>query len=157
MAFARQTEDQFGIPRFFIDAVKDGYYAVRPTPTAEWVFFRISRPEDGKLKGCVKIQTQHGDTLKDAFYLQPDGVFVVKNGDIKNLIITLVTKATVAAADYGKHSGNCCRCGKTLTREPWVSYGIGSECDQQWPEIREAYEEHQKELLEEGDAEGGEE
>lgn len=141
MALARQDEATFGIPRSFIDNVRDGYYAVRLIKDGEYTFVRVSRPKDGEYRDCVKFQTQHGEQLKLACILRPDGIFEVRNGDIKNVVIEIVSKPIQAAFDYGREIGSCCKCGKPLTRHPWIDYGIGIDCDQRYPEIREHAEE----------------
>lgn len=137
MAFGRFKDLEFGVPRATVDLVADGYYAVRPSPEADWVFLRVSRPDSGQYKDHIKIQTQHGDVLKEVFFVTPRGDFLVMNGDIRTLIIQLVTGQHKAAANYGREVGRCCRCGKTLTDPVSRHYGIGPECIQMWPDIKE--------------------
>lgn len=142
MALAHQDEDTFGIPRTFIDNVRDGYYAVKLHEDGdEYTFVRVSRPEYGEYKNCVKFQTQHGDQLKLACVLRPDGIFEVRNGDIKRAVIEIASKPVQCAWRYGREIGHCCICGKSLTRQPWIDYGIGIDCDQRHPEIRQHAEE----------------
>lgn len=141
VTLARMDEEAFGIPRSFIDNVQDGYYAVRLHEGGEYTFVRVSRPRYGKYAGSVKFQTQHGDQLKLACVLRPDGMFEVRNGDIKTAVIEIASNPVQTAFQYGKQMGSCCKCGKPLTRQPWIDYGIGIDCDQRYPEIRHHAEE----------------
>lgn len=143
MAYSRQTAEKFGIPRSFVDDLKDGYYAIRAKSDADsdFVFLRVSRPETGEFAGCVKVQLQSGSTLRLVLVLHRNDVFEVLNGDIKQIFIRLLAGRVRAMVDYGRKANHCCKCGKPLTREPWVSIGIGSECDDVYPEVRAAYEE----------------
>lgn len=140
MPFGRFQEHEFGVPRLAVELVEDGYYAVRADPEANpdgWTFLRVSRPDSGAKKGHIKIQTQHGEVLKEVFSITPAGEFLVMNGDIRELVIQLVTGQHKAAANYGRRVGKCCRCGKTLTDSTSRHYGIGPECIQMWPDIKE--------------------
>jgi len=142
VALARQDEDTFGIPRSFIDDVRDGYYAVKlHKDREEYTFIRVSRPKYGEYRDCVKFQTQHGEQLKLACVLRPSGIFEVRNGDIKKVVIEIASKPVHSAWMYGRRVSRCCKCGKPLTRQPWMDYGIGIDCDQRHPQIREHAEE----------------
>ncbi|MEU4066631.1 DUF6011 domain-containing protein [Streptomyces wedmorensis] len=152
MPFGRFSETEFGVPKAVIELVADGYYAVRVEPDQDdWTFLRVSRPESGPRKGHFKVQTQHGDNLKEVFAISPSGEFLVASGDIRLMIIELATGQHKAAANYGRKVGKCCRCGKTLTDNVSRKYGIGPECIQMWPDIKELVD---AELAEAEDEEG---
>jgi hypothetical protein len=142
MPFGRVTEAEFGIPRAMVDLVENGYYAVRKDKDSDWVFLRVSRPDFGQYKDCVKVQTQHGETLKLVFLVYPGSRgYSVMNGQVKDLVITLVVNPKMAAVQYGREVGQCCRCGKPLTDKRSRHYGIGPECEKYWPEIIELVDE----------------
>lgn len=137
MAFATYQEGEFGVPASVVRLVENGYYALKIRQDADYTFVRVSRPEYGPHKGSIKVQTQHGERLRDVFFLEADGTFSVQNGDIRNLMIMLVSETRRAAVAYGRTVGYCCRCGKPLTDRISRHYGIGPDCRELWPEIAE--------------------
>lgn len=153
MPFGRFKEHEFGVPRAAVDLVADGYYAIRTDPKSDnWTFLRVSRPDSGNRKDYFKIQTQHGETLKEVFLIEPGGDFLVMNGSIRELVIQLITGHQKASANYGRQVGKCCRCGKTLTDKVSRHYGIGPECILMWPDIKELVDNEESELAEVIDA-----
>ncbi len=152
MPFGRFSEREYGLPKAAVELVEDGYYAVKVNPKTDedWTFLRVSRPETGPRRGHIKIQTQHGDTLKEILAISPDGDFLVAGSEVRALVIELVSSQHRAAANYGRKVGKCCRCGKTLTDAVSRKYGLGPECIQMWPDIKDLVNEE----LAEPDGEG---
>ncbi|MFD5451621.1 MULTISPECIES: DUF6011 domain-containing protein [Streptomyces] len=145
--FGRYTDAQFGVPRAMVDLVENGYYAVREAEHSDWVFLRVSRPDSGQHKDHIKIQSQHGERLKLVCLVLPPESSVgysVINGQVKDLIITLVVNPKMAAVQYGREVGQCCRCGKPLTDNRSRHYGIGPECEKYWPDIIELVDEDEE-------------
>lgn len=138
----QQAKPDTIVPIALLEQVRDGRYAVRPDAEAEWCFFRVSRPKNGRLKGCLKVQTQHGEELYDRLTVYPSGhVWIGPSGykwtrnDVDNRLLLVVVDQNQAAIDYGREIGRCCRCGKELTDERSRHYGIGPECEKVWPHI----------------------
>lgn len=138
----RETRPKTIVPIALLEQVRDGRYAVRPDTDADWIFFRISHPKNGRLKGCLKVQTQHGEELYDRMTVYPSGqVWVGPSGykwttnEVDNRLLLVVVDQNQAAIDYGREIGRCCRCGKELTDERSRHYGIGPECEKVWPHI----------------------
>jgi hypothetical protein len=128
-----------------VDLVENGYYAVRRDENSDWVFLRVSRPDSGQYKDHIKIQSQHGETLKLVCLVLPgDKGYSALNGQVRDLVVTLVVNPKMAAVQYGREVGQCCRCGKPLTDNRSRRYGIGPECEKYWPEIIELVDEEEK-------------
>jgi len=117
----------------------NGRYAATLDTDENLVFLRVSRPKKGRLEGAIKIQTQHGDELKDCFTVRPPaGWSVYQHHRIHHLIqilgIVLVDPLR-AGLTYGRKIERCCRCGIHLTDPRSRHYGIGPECEKYWPNI----------------------
>jgi Family of unknown function (DUF6011) len=117
-----------------IDQLEDGYYAVQPDSNTPLTFMRVSRPTYGKLKGYVKIQTQHSDTLIDRWLYNPaqtDPLFRVRELDrtIEPKILLLLANKRAAGRRYAHEIGKCHRCNKKLTDHRSRHYGFGPECE----------------------------
>lgn len=131
----RSTPPKTIVPLPMLDMVKDGRYAWRPDANTKWTFVRISRPRNGRMAGCTKIQTQHGDTLTDRMSVYPSGhVWLPVPHMIESQLIGIIVDQKQAALDYGREIGKCCRCGKKLTDERSRWYGIGPECEKVSPD-----------------------
>ena len=134
-----KTKMQPPLPKSMIERIQPGRYAVRMGEEFDWVFFRVSIPKTGKNAGYLKIQTQHAENLLLRLMFTTAGQpCFVDNSDIKKqrlqeLLIMIISDQYTAAIDYGTVMKRCCRCGINLTdgRSQW--YGIGSECEKQWP------------------------
>lgn len=150
VAFATFQEGEFGVPAAMIELVESGYYAFKTSETVdEYTFMRVSRPEYGKHKGSIKIQTQHGERLRDVFFLEPNGTFSVQNGDIRKLIIMLVSETRRAAIMYGRLTTHCTNCGKPLTDRISRHYSLGPDCREDRPELVEMIDEQNEDSQEE--------
>jgi hypothetical protein len=125
------------IPMDMLKATKDGRYAARQDETDMYDFFRVSRPKSGRFAGAIKVQTQHSDLLKEMLVLWPSGrVSVYNRGPERNLLLAILDPRS-AGIRYGRHIGKCMKCGKTLTDNRSRYYGIGPDCEQDWPETIE--------------------
>lgn len=130
------------VPIDLLKAVRDGRYAFRPDANTKWSFVRISRPKNGRMKDCIKIQTQHGDDLTDRMTVYPSGhVWLPAPHMIESVLLGIIVDQTQCAIDYGREIGRCCRCGKSLTDERSRHYGIGPECEKVWPHLIDTVDE----------------
>jgi hypothetical protein len=122
-----------------LKAVKPGRYAWRASTDEKFTFVRISVPKNGRLAGCVKIQTQHGENLKDRMTVYPSGNVWLepRNRFIEPILIGIIVDSTTAAITYATIKRQCCKCGTKLTdpRSRW--YRIGPDCEEMWPHIIE--------------------
>jgi hypothetical protein len=125
------------IPMDYLLKLRDGYYASRPDDTQSYTFFRVSRPNRGKYKGALKIQTQHGPELK-LYMVVWDEERVYKYSDFskyENDLLLVTVDMRGCAMEYAKVIGHCMRCNTELTDDRSRWYGIGPECEKHWPEI----------------------
>lgn len=119
-----------------IGNIPNGYFAVREQETDPLVFIRLSRPDRGKFKGCVKIQTQHSDVLELALVRYPSSArWYVYRGSVIDKMLLVCLDPSGAQLQYARELGHCCNCNKTLTDERSRHYGIGPECEKFRPEI----------------------
>lgn len=117
-----------------IDLVPNGYYAAQMEEGAKIYFLRLSRPKSGRFAGAIKVQTIHGETLKEAFVVWPSRRVSKYTNDphfIDHLLL-LMTNSRSAARLYSKEIGRCCRCNMRLTDDRSRHYGIGPICDGIW-------------------------
>lgn len=114
-----------------LSGVKDGRYAWRPDTDTRWTFVRISRPKKGEYASAIKVQTQHGENLKDRMKVYPDGGGRFDRADhwLEPVIIGICMDTTQSAIDYGREKGCCCICGRELTDDRSIHYSIGPECE----------------------------
>jgi hypothetical protein len=125
------------IPLDMLKVVPDGRYAARQDENDEYDFFRVSRPKSGRFKDAVKVQTQHSDLLKEMIVLWPSGrVSVYSRGSEANFLLAILDPRS-AGIRYGRHIGKCMKCGKTLTDNRSRYYGIGPDCEKDYPETIE--------------------
>ena len=131
------------VPIPLLQAVRPGRYAFRPDSNTKWTFVRVSVPKNGRLKDCLKVQTQHGDDLTDRMTVYPSGHVWLdgSNRFIESVLLGIIVDQTQAAIDYGREIGRCCRCGKALTDERSRHYGTGPECEKVWSHVINAVDE----------------
>lgn len=122
-------------PIEMIKSMRDGRYAVRPDSSTPYTFVRVSRPKSGRMKGALKIQTQHSEAYKDCIVIWPSGRVSVYDRRVDSSLLLIVVDPVTATRAYGQELGRCCRCGRELTDERSRYYGIGPECEEHWPEI----------------------
>lgn len=123
------------VPLAMLQAVPDGYFAVRPDETHAHTFFRFSRPKHGKYKGSLKIQTQHGENYELCLVVYPSGNLHFFRPAYEDDLLLVVVDPNGAAIEYGRVIGRCMRCRKDLTDQRSRHYGIGPECEKFWPHI----------------------
>lgn len=133
-----------GLPAAMLFDIKEGRYAVSLTGTKKLDFIRLSivKPPKGRARrsyvGCLKVQTQHGESLQTRAYISPEGeVYLVSTTMSENrlteIFMAIIVDQKKALHLYGREKGMCCRCGKELTDERSRHYGIGPECEKKWP------------------------
>lgn len=118
-----------------LSSVPDGMFAVQPEEGAHTTFMRISHPKNGRLAGCLKIQTLHSETLTDALIQWPSKSWSVFKPLVIDALMLLVVDWKSAAILFGRELGRCCRCGKALTDDRSRHYSIGPVCDKIWTSI----------------------
>lgn len=124
-----------------LKGVPDGRFAVRLDESDPWKFVRISRPKENArshYRGSIKVQTQHGPSLSDPkFVVWPSGQISCYEYSIEDTLLLLVADFRGAARAYARELGRCCRCATELTDSKSRHYGIGPECEKEWPWIIE--------------------
>lgn len=129
----------FKLPQALVEAIRDGRYAVDiGNDRQRVIFLRVSRPNTGRLRGCLKIQTQHSDAYKEAVIKYPSGQWRVHTNyltEVERALTTVAVNPLDAAILYAKEKGVCARCGKELTDERSRYYHIGPECEKHWPDM----------------------
>lgn len=123
------------IPMAMLLNISDGYYAVEASDNEPHTFIRVSHPVRGQFKGCLKIQTQHGEQLFPALTIFPSGNMIWHNMSIEEALLIVVVSPVACAIEYGKIIGRCCRCNKELTDQRSRWYSIGPECEKHWPQV----------------------
>lgn len=137
------TETATKVPLMMLELVPTGYYAIRPDTETPFAFVRLVNPvKVGKLKGWVKVQTQHGEQFEDRWLWNPANpdprtnvrtIFNWKYNwhgqSVEDLILLLIVDHRKAARAYAAEIGNCHRCNKDLTDERSRFYGFGPECE----------------------------
>lgn len=134
-----------GIPAEMLFDIREGRYAVSRNGTNSLDFVRLShvKAKPGKqvrFAGCLRVQTQHGDQLKDRAFISPKGEVRLTSqtmpaDTLTQIFMLIIVSQRDAAIRYGREKGMCCRCGKQLTDERSRHYGIGPECEKHWPEV----------------------
>jgi hypothetical protein len=128
-----------------LPSIPDGYFAVSPDGTdSNVIFLRKKCPTSGKLKGCTKIQSQHGEQLEDELIYYPgsDRLWLKNYFDdkVEEAVMFLFADYKGAAMRYARLIGKCCRCNKPLTDKRSRWYGIGPDCEGEWPWMLEDVE-----------------
>jgi hypothetical protein len=123
-----------------LTAIAQGYYAVPLNDSDDHSFVRISFPKNGKYKGCTKIQTIHGENLKERAILYPSGTFSIfapprtqQRDVLLTALMGIVSDSHACNRRYAQIIGRCCRCNKQLTDTRSRHYGIGPECEEYMP------------------------
>lgn len=133
----RPNEWLFKTPRTMVEAMRDGRYCV--DVNNDYEFIRVSRPKHGKKKGCLVLQTQHSESYKPMLVIYPSGsVWFAQPHRTARLDMAVMMVAAdpyTSAMNYGRIMKVCSRCGKELTDNRSIYYGIGPECEKHWPEI----------------------
>lgn len=117
------------IPSMILDEIPNGRYACRDSEDEQYMFIRVSRPERGQYKGCLKVQTQHGEDYKTAFVMRPTGEMYWYNLNAEPALLMAALNPSRCAREYGLAIGRCCSCGKELTDPRSRYYAIGPECE----------------------------
>lgn len=115
-----------------IDMVPDGYFAVREQEGAPITFLRVKRPVHGKMKGALKVQSQHGPALENRWVKWPsDKVSVYRwpHHDIEEYLLLLLADWKGATRLYAEKIKKCGRCNASLTDPRSRFYLIGPECE----------------------------
>lgn len=106
-------------------SVPVGKYALRrlekvdgKTVECEWHFFEVTRPKSGKWEGWTFLRELRGDNALKVDKQTFTGVLSAIANDPKHF-----------AAQFGKRTGVCGVCGKTLTDPKSVKKGIGPICE----------------------------
>ena len=137
--YARRTKSpDLAFPTAMAWKIDPGYFAARVDDTQPYEFFRITKPEKGKYAGILKIQTIHGDTLKLFLIIRKDGSHWAvehQRGRFEEALTMAIVDPRYSAAKFAEIKQRCCNCGKGLTDDRSLWYGIGPECEQFRPDI----------------------
>lgn len=79
----------------------------------------------------AKTNTYLGRVHKDGQYKMPR-LSTDPQEDVEQLLAGFAANPAAMAAAYGKHTGNCCFCGKELTDPKSVKVGYGPICADHW-------------------------
>jgi hypothetical protein len=115
-----------------LDMVPDAYYAVQRSEGERVHFLRVKRPVHGKMKGCVKVQSQHGPSLENRWVLWPSGYvsrYHYPFGDIEDALLLLMADWQGATKRYAEKMKRCGRCNTKLTDPRSRFYLLGPECE----------------------------
>lgn len=129
------------VPGMLLDMIPVGYYAVRASDEEPFTFLRVSRPSKGRWAMHTKIQSQHSENLIMRMSVAPNGRQTLYSGGMVNSrridwhLKTLLSSVRPSAIAYGQELGSCCICGKSLTDMRSKHYGIGPDCERNFPEI----------------------
>jgi len=129
VVFGDRTRNTTKVPLVMLREIPDGYYAAQMDTTQPWQFLRVSRPKKNKLAGCIKIQSQHSDVLKNIMLVYPDDSLAVFDRSYEDAILLSALDPVTAHIAYGRKMGYCCCCGKQLTDPRSRYYGIGPDCE----------------------------
>lgn len=145
---------ELGISAEMLFDIREGRYAIPTRGTTRLDFVRLSVVKPSKAgkfvryQGCLKVQTQHGESYKTRAYIARNGEVALTSNTMDATYLTAIFMAIIvdqkaAAHRYGREKGMCCRCGKELTDERSRYYGIGPECEKKWetfvPEMDERH------------------
>lgn len=115
--------------------VPEGYYASQLDDDSELHFLRVSRPESGQYKDCIKIQKMYGTApgmsdyrLENVFILWPSGKVSVYKASLEDPINLLIADYKAAGRLFAKKKKRCLRCNASLTDSVSLKYGLGPEC-----------------------------
>lgn len=121
-----------------IEEGKAGYFAARADDNKPYEFFRFSKPKGGRYAGVLKVQTIHGDKLEMFLIIRADGSHWAvehKRPRFEEALTMVVIDPRYAQKKFGEIAKRCCNCGKGLTDDRSLWYGIGPECEQFRPDI----------------------
>lgn len=128
------------LPIDLLGHVPSGRYAVRPSESHAWRFYRLTRPRSGQFAGHLKVQSQHSDRFALVLTVRSDGRLTWYNQAAESDLLILIADHQWAAVMYSQQTQRCCRCGVQLTHEDSLRYGIGPECVKYWPWVPERLE-----------------
>ena len=88
-------------------------------------------PAHGRNNGCLYVK----DNSQYAGKITPEGKFFGlrdARAEIEDELIVLATNPLEQATAYGRRTGSCACCGRTLTNKKSVELGIGPICRDKW-------------------------
>lgn len=127
------------LPLSMVKRIRPGRYAVPNNDNTEYIFMRISMPR--KYKGHLLVSSKHSDSWYRRVMYAPDGKVVshnnqaIKGMSLSDILISIVADQTTAAIEYATRANECARCGRELTDDRSRHFGIGPECEKNWPHI----------------------
>ena len=103
-----------------LTGVPEGRYAVGDR------FFKIDAPEAGKWAGWVFVK--EGSQYKEPTRFGSQRPGNTYYGEHADLLATVVDNPVAAAQEYGRQTGNCAVCGRSLEDDVSVARGVGPVC-----------------------------
>lgn len=128
---ATKTDPRLEVVKNMLDMIPDGYYATAPDGAGGHIdFVRIKRPTSGRLKGCLKVQTQHSERWQEALVYYPNsGKWSVFNQKVVDMLLLVIADHHGCSKRYAIEVQACMCCNKTLTDDRSRHYLIGPVCD----------------------------
>lgn len=120
------------IPLPLLQAIPAAHYATRLDSNEPYTFMRIRKPKTGRFRGCLVIQTRHGENFVSRFAVWPSGSIwwgSVNRPHFESLVMMIIADYQHASITYAREIGRCMICGKHLTDERSRWYGIGPDCE----------------------------
>lgn len=99
-------------------------------PDGRKITVQLSRAgEKSKAPGCINV-TDGGKFGQNVYHgrINLDGTTTIANPTIAAFLADFATDPAGKAAEYGKKSGNCCFCNRTLTVDDSLERGYGPVC-----------------------------
>lgn len=132
------------IPLNMLRMIRFGRYAVPNNDQTEMIFLRVAETK-GKNSilpvGSVKVQTKHAETWQDRLVVKPDGKVyrqdhsLIKGMKLADILIAVLSDQTTAAMEYAIRKDECARCGVELTDDKSRFFGLGPDCQKDWPHM----------------------
>lgn len=123
-----QSVDLSTIVDMFMHAKTSGYK--RPIYRAEGVKISLA-PDNSANAGALYVKTEEGDYIGKV----ADGKFYATRGateEHKQAIAIIAINPRDAAIRYGRQTGSCACCGRTLSNKQSIELGIGPICADKW-------------------------
>lgn len=115
------------LQREVLEAIPSGRYFVDGT------FLKVDRPDKGRWDGFIFVKVIRNisgsfEDVKRVAILNPEASAARVDEGHRLAVETLASDPKAAAIAFGKKTGACCICGRTLTDPESVKAGIGPIC-----------------------------
>jgi DNA-directed RNA polymerase subunit RPC12/RpoP len=121
--------DLSSIKEMFDKAVANGYK--RPAYRAEGLIINRA-PDSGSNPGALYVKGADGTYFGKVTDLKFLGVRAATEAGVDAKLLTIAADPKAAAVAYGRQTGVCSCCGRTLTDPVSIALGIGPICAERW-------------------------